>query len=133
LGLNLEAEIQILNCIYSLLPYLKTAKKATSWQKLIKIHPFKLPIKIPWAKATLDIISLVRTLETSFWNRSEFDFSKLSMHFFKLELENLICLPLVPKLIKNQSANIWKLFDFCYVNTMAELSMQLFKWKYSDH
>jgi hypothetical protein len=27
---------------------LKTAKKATSWQKLIKIHPFRVPIKVPW-------------------------------------------------------------------------------------
>ena len=47
-----------------------------------------------------------------FRNRSGYELSKLSMHFFKLEPEILICLPLVPKLIKNQSANIWKLFEF---------------------
>jgi hypothetical protein len=48
LGLNVEAEIQILNWIYPLLPCLKTPKKAISWQKLIIIHLFKVPIKIPW-------------------------------------------------------------------------------------
>jgi hypothetical protein len=62
-----------------------------------------------------------------------YEFSKLSMHFFKLGPEILICLPLVPTLIKNQSANIWKIFDNCYVNTMTELSMQLFELNYSGH
>ena len=47
-----------------------------------------------------------------FRNRSRYESSKLSMQFFKLEPEILICLPLVPKLIKNQSAVIWKLFEF---------------------
>jgi hypothetical protein len=58
------------------------------------------------------------------------------MHFFKLEPEILICLPLVPKLIKNQAANVWKLFEsltLCYVNTMTELSMELFKLNYLGH
>ena len=40
-----------------------------------------------------------------FRNRSGYELSKLSMHFFKLEPEILICLPLVPKLIKNQSGS----------------------------
>ena len=40
-----------------------------------------------------------------FRNRSWYESSKLSMHFFKLEPEILICLPLVPKLIKNQSGS----------------------------
>ena len=47
-----------------------------------------------------------------FRNRSGYELSKLSMHFFKLEPEILICLSLVPKLIKNQLANIWKVFEF---------------------
>ena len=51
-------------------------------------------------------------LKPHFRNRSGYELSKLSMYFFKLEPEILICLPLVPKLIKNQSANIWKLFEF---------------------
>ena len=34
--------------VYPLLPCLKTPKKAISWQKLIIIHLFKVPIKIPW-------------------------------------------------------------------------------------
>jgi hypothetical protein len=36
-----------------MLAYLKTAKKATSWQKLIKIHPFRVPIKVPCLEAPL--------------------------------------------------------------------------------
>ena len=59
-------------------------------------------------QATQDIISYVRTLETSFSEQEWVWIIKV----IKLEPEILICLPLVPKLIKNQSANIWKLFEF---------------------
>ena len=54
-----------------------------------------------WTSSRKSVLS-----KPHFRNRSGYEFSKLSMHFFKLEPENLICLPLVSKLIKNQSANI---------------------------
>ena len=66
----------------------------------------KCPIQ-PRTSSRMSVLS-----KPHFRNRSGYELSKLSMHFFKLEPEILICLPLVPKLIKNQSANIWKLFEF---------------------
>ena len=70
-----------------------------------------------------------------FRNRSGYELSKLSLHFFKLEPEILICLPLVPKLIKNQSADIWKHLTLLLLTSiiMAELLIQLFNLKYSKH
>ena len=43
LGLNVEAKIQILNGICPLLPYLKTAKKATSQAELAFEDSFAYP------------------------------------------------------------------------------------------
>ena len=58
------------------------------------------PCSQPRTSSRMSVLS-----KPHFRNRSWYESSKLSMHFFKLEPEILICLPLVPKLIKNQSGS----------------------------
>ena len=70
-------------------------------------YPKSISTVQPWTSSRKSVLS-----KPHFRNRSRYESSKLSMQFFKLEPEILICLPLVPKLIKNQSAVIWKLFEF---------------------
>jgi hypothetical protein len=93
-----------------------TQKEDFSWTLLSTRCHQKCPREVtPFVHKKSPIMStrcLPPLSKPHFRNRSRYEFSKLSMQFFKFEPEILICLQLVPKLIKNQSANIWKLFEF---------------------
>ena len=85
---------------------LRTAYFAKAFRYLNKndVKSFHLDREIPLDQARTSSRKSVLS-KPHFRNRSWYESSKLSMHFFKLEPEILICLPLVPKLIKNQSGS----------------------------